>query len=235
MPKVSVVMSVYNGGVYLRDSISSILSQNFTDFDFIIVNDGSTDDSLEIIKSFSDPRIKLISRGNKGLIDSLNEAISCSNSEYIARMDADDISLPNRLSRQVEFLNNFGIDLVGSWAIKINEKNEEIGAMSYPPADNNRIKKFFIKHNPFIHSSIMIKRSVLNSVGLYNPKYKHAEDYELWGRVLCKFRGANIQENLIKYRVNSLSITKKHNLFMRCQGLKIRILFLLKLCFNFKK
>jgi len=235
MPKVSVVMSVYNGEEYLKDSISSILSQDFTDFDFIIINDGSTDNSLEVIKSFNDQRIKLISRENRGLIYSLNEAISCSDSEYIARMDADDISLPNRLSRQIEVLKNLEIDLLGSWAIKINEKNEEIGTMSYPPASHKEIKIFFIKHNPFIHSSVMIRRSVLNSVGLYNQKYKHAEDYELWGRVLCKFKGSNIQENLIKYRINSFGVTKKHNLSMRYQGFKIRILFLLRLCFNFKR
>lgn len=229
MPIISVIMSVYNGEKYLSEAINSVLSQDFSDFEFIIIDDGSTDKSLEVIKSFSDNRIKVIFRENRGLIASLNEAISLSTGQYIARMDADDICLSNRFFKQLEAFSNSEVGLVGSWANKINENGEEVGMMAYPPLDYQKIKSFFIKHNPFIHSSVMIKKEVFDSVGVYNPKYKHAEDYELWSRVLRKFKALNIPEPLIKYRINNNGVTRKYNLFMRYQGLKVRILGLIRL------
>jgi len=229
MPTISVIMSVYNGEKYLREAINSILSQDFSDFEFIIIDDGSTDKSLEIIKSFVDNRIKITSRENRGLIDSLNEAISLATGKYIARMDADDVCLPNRFSYQLKAFDDAEVALVGSWATKINEAGEEIGVMSYPPIEYQKIKSFFIKHNPFIHSSVMIKKEVFDTVGVYNSKYKHAEDYELWSRVLKKFKAVNIPEPLIKYRINNSGVTKKYNLFMRYQGLKVRALGFIRL------
>ena len=104
-PLISVVMSVYNADRYLRESVKSILDQSFDNFEFIIINDGSTDSSMKILQSFSDPRIRLITQENKGIAASLNEAISLARGRFIARMDADDISLPNRLSqKKVEIL-----------------------------------------------------------------------------------------------------------------------------------
>jgi len=121
MSKVSVIMSVYNGEKFLSQAIESILSQTFIDFEFIIINDGSHDGSLDIIRSYHDQRMKLISRENRGLISSLNEAISLANGQYLARMDADDVSLPERLARQVSFLDNHSeIAVCGTWAEVIN-------------------------------------------------------------------------------------------------------------------
>lgn len=229
MPTISVIMSVYNGEKYLREAIISVLSQDFSDFEFIIIDDGSTDKSLEIIKSFNDSRMKIISRENKGLIFSLNEAISLATGKYIARMDADDICFSNRFSGQLKAFENSKVALVGSWATKINDNGEEIGLMSYPPLEYRKIKSFFIKHNPFIHSSVMIKKEVFDKVGVYDNKFKHAEDYELWSRVLSKFEAVNIGQPLIKYRITSDGITKEHNLFMRYQGLRVRILGFIRL------
>lgn len=229
MPTISVIMPVYNGEKYLREAINSVLSQDFSDFEFIIIDDGSTDKSLEIIKSFNDSRIKIISRENKGVITSLNEAISLAKGKYLARMDADDICFSNRFSSQLKAFEDSKVALVGSWATKINDNGEEIGLMSYPPLEYRKIKRFFIKHNPFIHSSVMIKKEVFDKVGVYNNKFKHAEDYELWSRVLSKFEAVNIDQPLIKYRVTSDGITKEHNLFMRYQGLRVRILGFIRL------
>jgi len=229
MPTISVIMSVYNGEKYLSEAISSVLSQDFSDFEFIIIDDGSTDKSLEIIKSFNDNRVKVISRENRGLIESLNEAIFLSAGKYIARMDADDICLSNRFSAQLKAFDDSEIAFVGSWATKINESGEELGLMSYPPLEYKKIKSFFIKHNPFIHSSVMIRKAVFDTVGIYDSKYKHAEDYELWSRVLRRFKAINISEPLIKYRINNSGVTKKYNLFMRYQGLKVRLLGLIRL------
>lgn len=225
MPKLSVVMPVYNAEKFLKESIESILIQDFSDFEFIIINDGSTDNSLKIIQAFNDSRIKIISRENKGIVYSLNEAINLSKGEYVARMDADDISLSNRFSRQLQiFKNDSSLAVVGSWAIKINEFNEKVDFMSYPPIDKKELRKFFIKHNPFIHPSVMIKKSCLVDVGFYKKSFKHCEDYELWSRLLMKFNGINIPEYLLKYRVLDSSITRSHNLFMRYQGARVRIL-----------
>jgi len=229
MPTISVIMSVYNGEKYLSEAINSVLSQDFSDFEFIIIDDGSIDKSLEIIKSFNDSRIRVISRENKGLIISLNEAISLAIGKYIARMDADDICLSSRFSSQIKAFEDFKVVLVGSWATKINNNGEEIGLMSYPPLEYRKIKSFFIKHNPFIHSSVMIRKEVFDKVGVYNNKFKHAEDYELWSRVLSKFEAVNIGQPLIKYRITSNGITKEHNLFMRYQGLRVRILGFIRL------
>lgn len=230
MPSISVIMSVYNGEKYLKESIESVLMQDFGDFEFIIINDGSTDKSLDIIKSFNDSRIRIFSRKNRGLIYSLNEGIENASGYYIARMDADDVCLPNRFSYQLKAFET-GVGMVGSWAIKINNHGNKLGIMDYPPISNSSIKKFFIKHNPFIHSSVMIKKSVLKEVGLYDCNFKYAEDYELWSRVLHKFKAINISEPLIKYRITDNGVTKKHNLFMRYQGLRVRFLGLIRLFF----
>lgn len=229
MPTISVIMSVYNGEKYLSEAISSVLSQDFSDFEFIIIDDGSTDKSLEVIKSFDDSRIKIVSRKNRGLIKSLNEGIALARGYYIARMDADDVCLPNRFSVQLKAFSDSNIALVGSWATKIDDTGKEIGVMNYPPREYKEIKKFFIKHNPFIHSTVMIKKFIFKEVGLYKDEFKHAEDYELWSRVLKKFKAINITEPLIKYRLSNNGVTKKHNLFMRYQGVRVRILGLIRL------
>lgn len=231
MPLISVILPVYNGEKHLKEAIESVLAQDFKDFEFIIINDGSTDKSLDIIKIFNDQRIKIISRDNKGLIYSLNEGIKTSSGDYIARMDCDDICFPNRFSTQIKSFE-MGVDMVGSWAIKINENGDSLGLMSYPPVTNTAIKKFFIKHNPFIHPSVMIKKSVLMEVGLYNHNFKHIEDYELYSRILKKFKAINIDQPLIKYRVSSTGITKKYNLFIRLQGLRVRLLGFFRLYIN---
>lgn len=211
MLTVSVVMSVYNGGKYLKEAIESVLSQTMPDFEFIIINDGSTDKSLDIIKEFEkkDKRIKVISHENLGLIYSLNEGIKLAQGEYIARMDADDISLPNRFAQQINYFKNNPKDvLLGSYATKIDELNNKIGDFNYLPLTWEKIKKYSLLHNPFIHPSIMFKRELINEVGCYR-NFKYAEDYELWTRIIYKYPCANIKEPLLQYRVHSEQITDK--------------------------
>lgn len=232
-PLVSVIMSVYNGEKYLRESIESILGQTFKDFEFIIINDGSTDKSENIIKSFNDPRIKLISRSNKGLVASLNEGIEKSLGKYIARMDSDDISESERLEKQINFLkSNPDISVVGSWAKKINENSQIIEEMNYPPAKNKEIKKYSLFHNPFIHPSIMFKKEIIKKIGLYNPFFKNAEDYEFWSRVLASFQVANLPLSLLRYRINQAGITRSRNMKMRAMSLLARLLILARVFFR---
>ncbi len=162
-PLVSVVMSVYNGDLYLREAIESILNQTYTNFEFIIINDGSIDKSSEIIKEYSDPRIKLIEHENQGLARSLNKGIRMSNGEYIARMDSDDISFPTRLDKQVHFLlDNPDYVVVGSKAIIIEKGGAEIFYHeSYTAWED--IKTRLIK-NPIFHSSAMFRKEIAKKV-----------------------------------------------------------------------
>lgn len=224
MPQISVVMSVYNGEKYLKEAIESILSQSYKDFEFIIINDGSTDNSLNIINEYKqkDPRIKVISRENKGLIESLNEGVKMAEGEYIARMDADDVSLSNRLEKQLKYAQEGGFVVCGTWA----------EGMVYPP-NFDQIKRFTLLHNPFIHPTVMFRKDVFKKVGGYRKFFKHIEDYELWTRIVFKYKTGNIPEVLLKYRVHEEQITKKNNVRMRLTGILVRMLALWRFVFRF--
>ena len=232
MPKISVIMSVYNCEKYVREAILSILDQSFRDFEFIIINDGSTDKSRKILESIKDERIILINNQNKGLTKSLNEAIKISRGEFIARMDADDISLKDRFEKQINFLNsNPDIFMCGAWADFIDK--DGIFFKTYKrPITSKEIKKEIIFHNPFIHSTMMIRRNLFNKVGLYNESFRYAQDYELWTRIVSKFKTMNLPEVLLKYRVLNESITKSKNLKVRLLGIKIRLLGIWRILFT---
>lgn len=230
-PKLSVVMSVHNGEKFLKEAIVSILNQTFTDFEFIIIDDGSIDNSKKIIEDFDDKRIKLISRKNKGLTVSLNEGLNLARGEYIARMDTDDISHPRRFETQINFLDkNPKICLCGTWAKMIDKNGNEIGEYK-TPVNSKEIRRGIFWHNPFIHSSIMIRRKTLNKVGGYNEKYKTAQDYELWSRLVPKYQTANLPEFLLKYRFlqTNITTTRKKSFLYKWLTLKIRLFVLWRL------
>ena len=229
--KVSVVMPVYNGEKYLRQAILSVLNQTEKNFELIIINDGSIDSSEEIIKSFNDERIKYFKKDHSGLIDSLNFGIKQAQGEYVARFDADDICTSDRLEKQLSFFQNNPEDvMVGSCATKINENDEEIGIFNYPPTLWGEIKKYSLLHNPFIHSTVMFKRKLITTMGGYK-NFKHAEDYELWTRIIYKYPCANISEPLLKYRIHTDQVTKTNNLSMKIVALYVRFLALLRFIF----
>lgn len=234
MPKISVVMSVYNGEKYLKESIESILNQTERDFEFIIINDGSTDNSLEILREYGgrDNRIKIVSRENMGLIFSLNEGVKLAQSNYVARMDADDISLPERFEKQLRFMEINDLAVCGTWAEAVDELGNKIKEMNYTP-NLKKIRSFTLIHNPFIHSSVMFRKDVFNKVGGYKKLFKNIEDYELWTRIIFKFKSGNIFENLLKYRLHPEQITRKNNLEMRLRGLIVRLLALWRFIFRF--
>ena len=207
-PKISVVMSVYNGEQHIRESIESILNQTFTDFEFIIVNDGSTDNSPEIIKSYDDARTRIINNEkNIGLTKSLNKAIKQTRGEYIARQDADDISLPNRLELQLEFLEkHLDVALLGTGIYVINENGDEIEKRIMHPNP----KKSLLKGNRFIHGSVMFRKSVIDELGAYNETLKYSQDYELWLRMSKKYKMRNLTSPLYKLRMHRGSILSKN-------------------------
>jgi glycosyltransferase involved in cell wall biosynthesis len=223
-PKVSVVMSVYNGEKYLKEAIDSILNQTFKDFEFIIINDGSTDNSLKIIKSYKDPSIILISRKNKGLVDSLNEGIKKAKGEYIARMDADDISLKERFKKQVEFLDkNTEVGLVGT-SMKIIDDNGSVKRIQYVLCGDCELKSELILRCPYVHGSTMIRRNALPPSEIYRKKYWPAEDYDLWLRLAINTKISNLCEPLYHYRENNLGISSQNTALQSRKAHKIGLI-----------
>jgi glycosyltransferase involved in cell wall biosynthesis len=211
-PKISVILPVYNAQSYLRESIESILNQSFQDFELIIINDGSTDGSLSIMESYKDQRIRIINQSNAGLPISLNRAIASAKGEYLARQDADDISLPERLAKQVAYLDAHPqCALLGTWAQIVVEKTLTDRSLSHPHM-NGDIQLKLLFFNCFVHSSVMIRKSALKISGLY-PEEKEKfppEDYDLWLRIAKHWEVANLPEMLLQYRElpNSISRSK---------------------------
>lgn len=216
-PKISVILPVYNGERFLREAIESILNQTFKDFELILVNDGSTDRSEEIMKSYQDHRIVRLDNGeNLGLSKSYNRAIERARGEYIARMDADDVSDPKRLERQLSFLKRHPhVDIVGSGIVFIDENGQSRG-QKHPQEDHALIKFSSLFSTPMMHPTIMGKTSVFKTYH-YNEGLHNSEDYELWSRLLfeSKTHFANIWEQLLKYRVFPHSFTQTLNLDKR--------------------
>jgi glycosyltransferase involved in cell wall biosynthesis len=200
-------MPVYNAGSFVKEAIDSILSQTFSDFEFIIINDGSTDNSEAIIKSFADPRILYIkNESNKGLIESLNLAFSLAQGKYIARMDADDISLPTRLEKQVRFMEaNHGVGVCGCDHLDFNGSNKQHRAFTL----HDEIAGWMLFNSSVVHPSVMIRKSVLSDI-VFDKNYPHSEDYELWSRLIFKTGFSAVPEILFKYRVHPSQVTIKY-------------------------
>lgn len=204
-PKISVIMSVYNGEKYLREAIESILNQTFTDFEFMIVNDGSTDNSFEIFKSYGDERIKIINNEeNIGLTKSLNKALKVARGEYVARQDADDVSLPNRFDEQMKYLEEHPeVVLLGTNVYLIDESEKTVGKRIV--LEKPSIKDL-LKNNQFNHGSVMFKKKVINQLGGYNELIKYSQDYELWLRIAKSHEVRNLTQSLYKLRSHDANI-----------------------------
>lgn len=202
-PLVTVLMPVYNGEKYLREAIDSILEQTLTDFEFLIIDDGSMDNSVEIINSYSDPRIKLVkNETNLGISKTLNKGIELASAELIARMDSDDISYPARLQKQYDyFINNPKCALLSTWAKTINEKKEHVKTEKY----RSRLHYYNLTFECWMyHPTVMYTRTAVMEVGMYNIPY--AEDFELFWQLSRKFKIACLEEVLIDYRITSQSL-----------------------------
>lgn len=208
-PKVTVLMPVYNAEEFLAEAIESILKQTYVDFEFLIINDGSTDKSELLIKQYAsrDKRIRLISRENKKLIATLNEGIEKAKGTYIARMDADDISTRDRLKIEVEYLDKHPeVALVGSNYTIIDHSGKSLvttNVFTHP----DDLKLCLITCNQYGHGSTMFRKSVVEKLGKYSMQALHVEDYDLWIRISQKFQVANIEEPLYKWRKTEGSIT----------------------------
>ena len=201
-PKVTVIMPVYYGEKYLREAIDSILNQTFDDFELLIINDGSKDNSAKIVNSYSDSRIRFLENSvNLGLAGTRNRGIKESQGKYIALLDCDDISLPTRLEKQVNVLeNDHSIGLCGTWVKTFGGRSTSEWRYPINP-DYLRCRMIF--DNPFTTSSVMVRRRLLLSLDKYfNLEFPPAEDYELWERLSKVSRVSNIPEILTLYRLH---------------------------------
>ncbi len=224
-PKVTVLMSVYNGERFLREAIDSILNQTYKNLEFLIINDGSTDRSREIILSYGDPRIRLIdNEKNIGLTRSLNKGLGLARGEYIARMDADDISLPNRLETQFEYMEAHpNIGLVGSCCITIDEDHNPIGEgdkNSRPLSHKELVKNHLRGHHYVAHGAFFFRKSIVDYVGMYDEDFMVTQDMDFVLRVSERFEIANVPKVLYKWRMS------KENLSSKNIDLRIRYIYL---------
>jgi glycosyltransferase involved in cell wall biosynthesis len=203
-------MPVYNAERYLAKAVESILEQTWTDFEFIIINDGSTDSSLQILQQFAemDRRIRLISRENRGLVATLNEGIELARAPWVARMDADDIALTQRFEAQLHFLShNPDHVVVGSWVETMNEQGQPISVIQSPTLHSEIDNKHLSGHTSICHPSAVIKRSALLRIHGYDPKMEGAEDLDVWLQLAEFGKLANVPSTLFRYRLHSSSIS----------------------------
>ena len=206
-PAVSVILPAFNAEKYLGEAVDSILSQTFADFELIVVNDGSTDRTLEILRDNSDNRIRIVSNDNNlGPAKSMNKGISEARGRYIARQDADDISLPERLQKQFEYMEKhpevavLGTGrqtITGSGKIKVND----------PPMKSPTFEDM-LKSSRIVGPSVMIRKTCLDEVGGYDDFFRQADDYDLWLRLTKKYPAVNLQENVYAIRRNTASLSR---------------------------
>jgi len=209
-PDVSVVLSVRNGGADLPKAIGSILAQSFTDFELIAINNGSTDGTRSYLDSITDPRVRVFHQADAGLAAALNRGISLAQGRYIARQDHDDLANPARIGKQVAFLDaNPEHGLVGTRA-EIWVGDRPSGRFYDPPTEDQILKFDLLFNNPFVHSSVMMRKSALDQVGVYttDKARQPPEDYELWSRISRRYRVANLAERLTVYREVSTSMSR---------------------------
>ena len=202
---VSVVMAVFNEEENIENAIESVLNQEYSNFELIVINDGSKDSTERIVNSEykEEDKVKIFNQKNKGLVSSLNRAIKISNSEFIARLDADDRCLPGRIKKQVSFLRkNKDVGVVGTDYIRIDNIRDEKHIRGYPEKDR-RIRKEMSKYIPIAHSSVMFRRRAVESVGGYNRDLYGHEDLELWIRLAQNWKLANIPEPLVVRHIRS--------------------------------
>jgi len=210
-PKVTVLLPVFNGAKYLTQAVDSILGQSFRDFEFLVIDDGSTDDSSRLVEAYGDPRLRFIrNRANLGLVAALNKGLLAARGEYVARMDADDISHPRRLAKQVRFLDAHPrVGVCGSWVRFFPGENGYLWKLPQGPEE---IRCWSFHTVGVAHPAVMLRRQLFIEHGLfYDAQYCHVEDYELWGRALHYMEFANLPEVLLDYRLSADQVCSRHS------------------------
>lgn len=201
-PRVTVLIPVYNGEKFLAEAIESILGQTFTDFELLIIDDGSTDSTPRVISAFNDPRIRFErNQQNLGLSETLNRGKVMARGEYLARMDSDDVSLPQRLSRQVAFMdNNPDVGICGTWLEAFSDTSRTVWPS---PGTHDDIVCSLLFESVMYHPTVIFRNSHIDKFTVrYSPEFPAAQDYELWSRCSGGLRLANVPEVLLRYRLH---------------------------------
>lgn len=226
IPLVSVLMPVYNGEKFLRESISSIQNQTLKDFELLIIDDGSTDGSIKIVESISDERIKLIKNDhNCGIVKTLNLGIALAHGKYIARMDADDISEINRLKIQVDYMEAHGdVVLCGS---SINRFSTDYSIIDHREGEDGKLRAMLLFDTTVNHPSAIFRRDILVKNDINYPSYfEHAEDYGLWYQLSKYGKIVNLPEVLLRYRMHGSNLSMKFNASQFDNMSKVRLIVL---------
>jgi glycosyltransferase involved in cell wall biosynthesis len=208
-PRVSVLMTVYNAAPWLREAVDSIVDQSFTDWELVVIENGSSDASPEILASYTDPRVRVVSvPENMGRTPALRHAFGLARGEYLAVLDADDVSLPRRLDLQVAYLDRRpDVVLVGGWVERIDEAGRPIGTLT-PPTDEDALLERMACENPFVHSATMYRAADARAVGGYPETVPYAQDFGLWLRLLGRGKVGVLGEYLARHRSTPLGMTR---------------------------
>jgi glycosyltransferase involved in cell wall biosynthesis len=223
MPLVTVLLPVYNGEKYLADAVKSVLLQTFSDFELLVIDDGSTDGSSAILESFSDQKIRVIRNEKRlKLSGALNRGIDNAGGTYIARMDADDICRPDRLAWQVRFMDlHPEVGICGGW-VEAFGNHPSSGTIFKYPSGMDDIKASLLFDNPFAHPTVIFRKQLFDRFNLrFDGSYNPAEDYELWARALECFPSANIGKVLLRYRLHANSMTLSGRSAMDAHAVRI--------------
>jgi glycosyltransferase involved in cell wall biosynthesis len=223
-PLISIILPVFNGEKYLGEAIDSILCQSCTDFELILVNDGSTDRTAEIISRYEDSRIVCLNNTeNIGLVRSLNIGLKIVRGTYIARMDADDVSHGDRLRQQLDFIeNNPAIGVLGTAMHQVDETGEPFQLLE-PPTEHALIAWKMLFECPVFHPTVLMRRTAIEAAGGYDPGFRHVEDIDLWTRMLATTQFANLPVPLYRRRWHKDSICNVHREYQRERTVAVKI------------
>jgi glycosyltransferase involved in cell wall biosynthesis len=210
-PAISVIMPVHNGAEWLAEAVASVRAQDFGDFEFLIVDEGSDDGTAAMLSSFAaeDPRIRLLRQAPQGIVAALNTAIAAARAPYLARLDSDDRARPNRLGKQFAFMQAHPeIGLLGTSAELIDAAGNIVGRLT-PPTDPAGLVRALSRTNPFVHSSVMMRTALVRRLGVYRAAFRAAEDYDLWLRMAEAGGIANLADDLTQYRRHDSNLSRR--------------------------
>lgn len=221
-PRVTVLMPAHNAARYVAEAIQSVLDQTFADFELLVIDDGSTDTTTDVVSRFTDPRIRLVSNDrNMGIAGTLNRGFELARGEYIARMDADDLCRPARLEGQVRFMDlHRDVVLVGTWFATFGNGFRRVVK---PPCSDPELRAWLLAECPFGHPTVMLRRSVLQQHGIsYDANFSRVEDYELWSRLAGYGQIANIPQVLVEYREHPAQVSSRFSAVQTVQANLVR-------------
>lgn len=211
-------MTAFNEELYIEDTLLALKNQTYANWELLVVDDGSTDRTGQILDNFAkeDVRVKVFHTENKGRIPALNQGLSEARGEYVAVNDADDVSLPSRFEKQVDYLdNNHTVGMLGTYAKVIDEHSSPTGGEIVAPQEHDKIKRVMLRYNPFVHSSVMYRQQALQQAGSYTDKFLPGFEWEMYAKIMKHWKVANLGEYLVNYRVHAKSLTRTRKAWQR--------------------